>query len=98
MQERNMRSILSTVTSDPVCSSVYFFVALLMTFTGEGGDVSGDRDGAGAGRETSWPRQRRTQHEPSPGGASVSLSHTRSCLSVTSEGIIDIYSFPGDLT
>ena len=51
--------------------------SIVVSFSGEGGDVSGDRDGAGARGETSRPRQRRTQHEPSPGGAAVSLAHTQ---------------------
>lgn len=42
--------------------------------SGEGGDVSGDSDGAGTGGETSRARQGRAQHEPTPGGASVSPS------------------------
>ena len=48
--------------------------------SGEGGDVSGDRDGAGARGETGGPRKRWTQHEPSPGGASVSLTQTKHTL------------------
>lgn len=48
--------------------------------SGEGGDVSGDRDGAGTRGETGGPWKRRTQHEPSPGGASVSLTQTKQTL------------------
>lgn len=44
--------------------------------SGEGGDVSGDRDGAGARGATGRTRQRWTQHEPSPGGTSVRRTHT----------------------
>lgn len=51
------------------------FVSLSFFHSGKGGNVSGNRLGAGAGRETGRTRQRWAKHESSSWRATVSEAH-----------------------